>query len=76
MPAPLGSVAMPLFLRWRVEDETIKFAADIARRSARVHVPNPVGGAQVYRFKNFGQRCEVLGFGAEKPQSAVGLNKD
>jgi len=36
MPAPLGSVAtlglLPLFLRWHVEEETIKFAADIARK--------------------------------------------
>jgi hypothetical protein len=36
MPAPLGSVAtlglLPLFLRWHVEEETIKFAADINRK--------------------------------------------
>ena len=36
MPAPLGSIATlglpPLFLRWHVEEEAIKFAADIARK--------------------------------------------
>ena len=37
MPAPLRFLAtlglLPLFLRWHVEEETIKFAADIARKA-------------------------------------------
>jgi hypothetical protein len=39
MPAPLALVAslglLPLFLRWHVEEETLKFAADIARKSTK-----------------------------------------
>ncbi|HEY8275801.1 MAG TPA: hypothetical protein VIG52_02260 [Methyloceanibacter sp.] len=44
MPAPLGFVAslglLPLFLRWHVEEETIKFAADIARKVRGESQPN------------------------------------
>jgi hypothetical protein len=40
------------------------------RSSARVRVPNPVEGMRII-LQEFCERCDVLGFGAEKAQSAV-----